>query len=212
MQLHSALSYCTVRERAVFLDLDRDRYFCLAGELEIAWKAWVGGSAGPDAAERLVRYGLVVPGAGPAIEACPNAIAPISLLDGPPSSVSLQRMIALAAIQAQMRRTLRRRGLGQAAAALETARRRSSRRLSRPALPAIARDCERLGLVTSTHDLCLPRSLALGHYLARCGYEPAVVLGVRLGPFRAHCWVECEGDLVNDRFERVRHYTPIRRL
>ncbi|RYM07421.1 lasso peptide biosynthesis B2 protein [Sphingobium cupriresistens] len=39
--------------------------------------------------------------------------------------------------------------------------------------------------------------------------RPDVVLGVQLGPFSAHCWVQHEDRLVNDRVDMVRTFTPI---
>jgi hypothetical protein len=41
------------------------------------------------------------------------------------------------------------------------------------------------------------------------GIRPDVVLGVQLGPFSAHCWVQHEDRLVNDRVDMVRTFTPI---
>ena len=35
------------------------------------------------------------------------------------------------------------------------------------------------------------------------------VIGVSLYPFAAHSWVQCGTALVNDRLDRVRHFTPI---
>jgi hypothetical protein len=213
MQLHPAISFCAVEERHVFLDLDHDRYFCLGAELEAVWRAFLGGASGPAGAERLAQRGLVVAGHGRAPAACRQTIAETSLLDEPATPPSPARMLALAWELMRMRRALRRQGLGGPAATLGAIRRGETGRCAdRSELTAIARDFERLGLILSAHDLCLPRSLALGLHLARSGFAPEVVLGVRLGPFRAHCWVECAGVLVNDRFERVRHYTPIRRL
>jgi len=48
-------------------------------------------------------------------------------------------------------------------------------------------------------DDCLGRSLALYRYLRSAGFAVAHVIGVRRIPFRAHAWVEYEGDVVLDR-------------
>ena len=58
-------------------------------------------------------------------------------------------------------------------------------------------------------DNCLGQSIAIAHDMLARGLGPDVVLGVRLGPFNAHCWVQYENRLVNDRFDMVRTFTPI---
>jgi hypothetical protein len=59
-------------------------------------------------------------------------------------------------------------------------------------------------------DACLPASLALARALTRAGTAYALVVGVKLNPFAAHCWVEEEGTVLNDDLETVRSFTPIR--
>ena len=57
--------------------------------------------------------------------------------------------------------------------------------------------------------LCLFDSLALLHFLARYRQFPRWVYGVKLKPFRAHCWVQAGDVVVNDIVDNVRGYTPI---
>jgi Transglutaminase-like superfamily len=45
---------------------------------------------------------------------------------------------------------------------------------------------------------CLTRSLVLVHLLARRGIPAKLVIGVEAAPFRAHAWVEHEGEPVLD--------------
>lgn len=52
-------------------------------------------------------------------------------------------------------------------------------------------------------------SLALLHFLARYRQFPRWVYGVKLKPFRAHCWVQAGDVVVNDIVDNVRGYTPI---
>ncbi len=56
---------------------------------------------------------------------------------------------------------------------------------------------------------CLLQSLALIEFMACYGIFPTWVFGVKSGPFAAHCWVQEQAVLFNDRPERVQHYTPI---
>jgi hypothetical protein len=41
------------------------------------------------------------------------------------------------------------------------------------------------------------------------GYEARLVLGVKLRPFGAHCWVEHEHMVVSDQLEMIHPFTPI---
>jgi hypothetical protein len=56
---------------------------------------------------------------------------------------------------------------------------------------------------------CLFDSVAAAAYLAHHGWFPALVFGVQADPFEAHCWLQ-EGDaVVNDALDRLEFYTPI---
>lgn len=49
------------------------------------------------------------------------------------------------------------------------------------------------------HVLCLQRSAATAVMLRRNGIAADLVLGIQQVPFRAHAWVEVEGQVVNDK-------------
>ena len=59
---------------------------------------------------------------------------------------------------------------------------------------------------------CLPRSLALFTYLRGCGVRASHHVGVAQYPFRAHAWVEFEGEPLLDRAERVAEFAKIAEL
>lgn len=56
---------------------------------------------------------------------------------------------------------------------------------------------------------CLRRSALLLAFLRRRGLAARWVFGVRVWPFRAHCWVQIDDLCLNDDVERLRAYTPI---
>lgn len=64
-------------------------------------------------------------------------------------------------------------------------------------------------LLRTAADRCLPRSIALTLCLARHDCRANVVLGVKLAPFAAHCWVQVGNQVLNDEVEEVLRYTPI---
>jgi hypothetical protein len=68
---------------------------------------------------------------------------------------------------------------------------------------------ERARIVRSAADRCLPRSIALALCLARRACRPHVVIGVKLAPFAAHCWVQAGDVVLSDELEEVLRYTPI---
>lgn len=59
---------------------------------------------------------------------------------------------------------------------------------------------------------CLPRSLVLCRLLRRRGVPVALCLGVKQFPFRAHAWVDSEGEPVGDSRERIGTYKLIAKL
>lgn len=77
-------------------------------------------------------------------------------------------------------------------------------------LRSIAGALHRTSFIASPLDRCLPRSLATAHRMLDRGIAPTLVLGVKLGPFEAHCWVQHGATLVNDRIDNVRRFVPIR--
>lgn len=60
--------------------------------------------------------------------------------------------------------------------------------------------------------VCLADALALAHFLASAGLTPEIVFGVRARPFSAHCWVECQGEVLRDLTGQYASYAPICRL
>lgn len=212
MQLHPDLSFCRIGETFIFLDSAKDRYFTLGASLSDAFPALLDGTAGEDAVRPLTQHGIVIAGADRPIAACPGDLPRASLLDGPRVPARASQILSLAWGFANMRAMIRRQGIAGPAAALAALRQVARPRDGDSQLVRAVAAYDRFRLLRGAHDLCLPHSLNLATMLARMGYSPEVVLGVQLGPFAAHCWVECQGSLVNDRFDRVRSYTPIRRL
>ena len=212
MELHPDLSFCRVQDQFVFLNLAQDRYFSLGQDLAHAFGALLDGMAEPQSLALLEKRGIVVTGVANPIVSCEGRSLKASMLDLAAGSTSVARVATLAVGFALMRTKLRRHGIAGPATELAAARNSAKPSHDGAELGATARAYDWLCLVRGAHNLCLPHSLALAIDLARKGYAAEVVLGVQLRPFAAHCWVECQGTLVNDRFDRVRSYTPIRRL
>jgi hypothetical protein len=211
LRLRDGLTFCFASDRAIFLDLPADRYFSLSPELDPAFRSWASGGEPPsDALDPLMRLGLFQRGETPERPTIASTTAPVSsLLELPGSKVGLPVGAACAHLVAVAAR-LRTGGLARTVAGL---RRCKARHPSGAAeigrIARIAHAHETAALVASSHDKCLPRSLALAWHLSRAGLACDLVLGVRLRPFHAHCWVQAGDVAINDRVDTVRTFTPI---
>lgn len=65
------------------------------------------------------------------------------------------------------------------------------------------------GLIRTAADRCLPRSIALAICLAARGVDVQLVIGVKIAPFGAHCWVQAGDEVLNETVEEVLRYEPI---
>ena len=61
-------------------------------------------------------------------------------------------------------------------------------------------------------SLCLPRSAVATCLLRDEGVPAQMVIGVQKIPFKAHAWVEVEGQVVNDKADVQREYMVMDRL
>jgi hypothetical protein len=64
-------------------------------------------------------------------------------------------------------------------------------------------------LLFTSRDHCLHDSLVLVEFLAAHGLFPLWVIGVRMGPFSAHSWVQDESVVLNDVVANAARFTPI---
>ncbi|WP_052027583.1 lasso peptide biosynthesis B2 protein [Sphingobium sp. ba1] len=216
-RLRTGLSFCRIDNRTLFLDLPADRYFGLGGPLDTAFQALLDTGAADPALATLVERGLIIPcPEGGLPVPCPTT-SPGPILPPPSEPPARPSLLAIAmALVARVHWTLRVRYCPLAANIDRLARRKDAPALRpRPTSAAIARLAEahrRAGLILSARDQCLPTSMALMATLTARGANPTLVLGVKLDPFQAHCWVELAGTVLNDAPDHVRPFTPIRRV
>lgn len=213
--LRSGLSYCHVAGRTVFLDVENDRFFCLGDAAQATIAALEASVSCPngvaEAAARLAGKGLLVerPGANAVAPCTSPQIAQSSLLDrelSPPRWRIAEAMAGLISA----RSALKLLGLRRVVRRLE----RRKQAPSAPADPQLVDDTgaafHHAALVMTPLDQCVPRSLALANGLVARGAWPEMVIGVRLHPFAAHAWVQLGTDLLNERADVVREFTPVR--
>lgn len=214
----NGVHWCACGGRIVFLDLREDRYSCLPRTSEAAFNRFVHGGLERDDAPRLqplVARGMLIedplaPPPGP-----PPAVPPVleNFLD---ELEPLRRMLDVAtAVASQLRWTLRLRlrPLATIATMIETrVRRRPTSGVPDRRIARIISALECSSLVLPSANRCLVRALALHDLCCRSGVRPLLVFGVRVDPFRAHCWVQLNGKVLIGDFEQVRLFTPIAAL
>ncbi len=196
----SDLAWCELGGTLIFLDIATDRYFCLA-----------------DACNRKAFHELEQAGLGrsqqPACWPKPTDWKPPIRTSLAINNGSFRLPDVARAIWIQ-RRTERRLTSTSFAATLADLRglldavdRRASK--SRRTAAQSIRAFEHARLLRTAADRCLPRSIALALCLAADGERTNLVIGVKLAPFGAHCWVQSGDEVLNDSVEEVLRYQPI---
>lgn len=213
--LRTGLSCCSVADRLLFLDIDRDRYFALAPPTEKMLQKLLArrplDAMDEQKLQALIDSGVIVITVDPdqSVVPCPPLPAPeTSLLDRPGAPrTTFGTLAAALAITVSLYR-VKHRPLRQNLEAA-VAQRRELGRATENDLSQMGWNYHRAGRLITTHDRCLAQSLALMRAITGKDGTAKLVLGVMLGPFAAHCWVQHGRTVVNDYVDRVRCYTPI---
>ncbi|NMN04818.1 MULTISPECIES: lasso peptide biosynthesis B2 protein [unclassified Novosphingobium] len=211
--LRPGLHFCLVGDDPIFLDLVTGRYFRLPDQQAQAFCALV-------ATGLVDRTALLAAGlgelAGAASDPLPLEPCRWSLPDQPCGALAdgglpLPETARALRRQRHFERALARRGL---AALCDELAALTAKAVSRPigsddAAGRLVRGFQFACFLRTAADRCLPRSLALVDLLARCGWRAHAVLGVRQGPFAAHCWAQAGRMVLNDTPEAVACFIPI---
>lgn len=213
--LRQGLSFCRIGEQAVFLDLPQDRYFCLGGQAGRAFVVLASGETLDDSEQTglamlLDKDILRAVDVDQRPTACAAPVAPGgSLLDRCDSASSLAVGRALIT-RLMCRAETRRRPLIRIVQQLERGKAAitGNRSTICAAIP-VAAAFRRAALIMSAHEQCLATSIAAMRMLLARRVRADLVIGVRLRPFQAHCWVQIGDSLVNDRVDTVAAFTPI---
>lgn len=208
--LGEGLSFCIVLDRFVFLDLRHDRYFCLGAEAGAGFARVLQGTGagGDEVIDRLVASGVIRPGGH---HARPKAVSH----EAPSRSLVRSRSprAPLGTLEALSRRlgaeaALRVRGLDACIAAAGH-RVRGLPYAGADAAAGAAAAFARSALLRAKSKRCVSISLAAMRWFAARGSRADLVIGVKLHPFEAHCWVQIGDTLINDEVDAVRPFVPI---
>jgi hypothetical protein len=221
--------FCHTPRYTVFLDLTRDQYLSVQSSLFESLSPWLAGEEGraaprgakdPSTEERqlanaLIGKGLLsevaegskaaVPIEVPTPTSCFEARSPVSIFSSAMYAPHFWLACAKAARLLQEQpiecvvNSIRKRSADHHGAA-----RRPLRKIH-----ALLSAFKALRLFYPRSYLCLFDSLALIEFLARYNVFPLLVFGVAADPFKAHCWVQDGGIVLNDDLHRISAFTPI---
>jgi len=193
-------------DRTVVLDVARDTYRLLGPPVAQALRSDRDAPGQADVLNRLQSLGIIQPGSGgisfPSFERATS-----SAIELPRDHDHRLGFLTVSNALLHAMATLRFRGLAY-----------SLRKMARPERPsldptdtltAIAQAYDRQRSRIPLHQICLPDSIALRHILQGQGVDAALIIGVRLDPFAAHCWLQSGSMVLNDSCDHVSCFTPI---
>lgn len=200
--------------RAIFLDLHRNRYFALPSASNARFAQIVGeGRMGTLSADGLEQFAtgenVTADSIRPSDTASSTADPTCDRRAEPETPVSI-RLVLLAWITGLTAKLLVRLcPLRVLLARLPSGTGHDVGAADYPDMDRIAAAFRKAGLLMASDGNCLPLTLAFV-WLCRCfGHNPALVIGVRVNPFAAHCWSQLGTSVLNDSCERVRPFQPI---
>jgi hypothetical protein len=204
------VSFCVLDRRAIFLDVERDRYFAISANQTAALLRALNGTSiiGADEVQLqpLLTQGLLMVTDEAHRHLAPVVLSPAASECATDRSASVGLVLLALALQFRAYRALHRQGLASVMAERSQPSKPTLQKRPVEAIAAAARASDRL---VSAHQRCLMKSIALFDLLVLTGHRPALVLGVRDHPFTAHAWVQLEDRVVGDRLESIELYQPI---
>jgi len=213
-ELRKNLHFCSADGRLVFLDLERDRYFCLPDRLESTFRAWVSHETDKtdDIALRSLLKGNIISQAstGTSPQAAKITAPTYSLLDGYHMKSNVLTTAVAIRERLQCRALLKERPLLEVLASITKAHAPSYKTMPvHPKILTAAMAFEASNTWLAAKDQCLERSVALVRWLSRRQLHAQLVFGVTMSPFRAHAWAQADDLVLNDTVAKVSNYTPI---
>lgn len=216
LQLRDNIHWCNSGGRAIFLDVESDRYFCLPAATNDLFLSYANGELRETDAQLLaplVASGILVESSRSGRIRQPPAIdfPERDLADKPEAFPRLFAIARQLLCEIHSARLLRTKSFAQV---LERVERNKVHHRRRPrerdgALEAIAAAARGASYVMRVQDRCLVRALAVHALCARSGIRPTLVFGVIAHPFAAHCWVQVGKAMIAGGIEQARLYAPI---
>lgn len=211
LQLRSGVHHAVADGRNIFLDIDRDRYFCLPTSLESAFHAFLHTDCrDPHRLSKLIELGVLVEDAD-RIDPPLTVRLPLHSLPETDTAPAVPFVaIAVAAIRIKAAKWRQhRRSLRVRLDEVHTIAVADTEGASVDELSQYAHIFQTARLLTSTRDFCLPCSMMLTKFLRRRGFAAQLAIGVSGRPFAAHSWVQINDMVINDTVDNISRFTPI---
>ena len=215
IRLRPGVSYRGFTDRAIILDIDRDRYWQVSrhvAELLDQLARGDGHVLTPTDLAYLQDLSLVetTDGTGPtpAAISLPEPATSAIEVEAPAERFRVSEAIEVAFLAVAARRRIRRRSLRSVIAAVDEWR-DSDGRGPRAGAVSLARRFARYRRLVPFAARCLPDTIAFLRFAARRGCFPRLVFGVEAWPFAAHCWAQAEDCVLTDAVHHARSFSPI---
>jgi hypothetical protein len=208
------IHFCFLGEAVLILDEAKDRYFQLTGEPAAALRILADGDVPPPAGINRLSELVIIKddGRGGKPIRPTQGIAPTQSAiesDDAKSRRNLLITVEVARRLAGAFLLLRRRGFAEALIAAKTLNGGAFEQSKHALMDAVHEfDCARRQI--PVRPSCLRDSIALTRFLEAREYSTDLVIGVKLNPFSAHCWVQWEDIALNEAVDRAAAYSPIR--
>ncbi|WP_156842955.1 lasso peptide biosynthesis B2 protein [Novosphingobium aquimarinum] len=221
LRVKPGLHFCTVEGRTIFLDEGKSRYFCIPADVDRAFQHTILANGklddGPDTALITDLISLeIIDGEnaeGSGLTSPPSVAEPNEDLTAYSAHVAPAVEIAAAVFERlRSKEIATRRHIADVRCLIERERLRFAHRHSgcNPASNlGLSAAFEVSDFVFGRNDRCLPRAIALIRRCLRLGHNAHLVIGVRINPFTAHCWVQQGSLVIGDSIDVARIYTPI---
>lgn len=211
LHLRDDVHFCASGDERIFLDLRTDRYFRLPPAADRAFAALARGCEEPSAGLDALRTAklLVAPPEGRRAAATVHPSPTRSLVEEDrdvrlrwavlPEVLILVLKARRAVLQKQLPRLI-----GQRRTAAFP-----PHNAQRDPLDALVEAFLQARRIAPVAPNCLYDSLALRQFLLRRSVHVDLVIGVKLHPFGAHCWLQDGTRVLNDTLASARDFTPI---
>lgn len=215
IRLRPGVSYRGFPDRAIILDVDRDRYWQVSRHVADLLDQVARGDGYvliPTDLAYLQDLGLVEPadgtGPAPAAISLPEPATSAIEIEAPAERFRVSEAAEVAFLAVAARRRIRRRPLRSVFAAVDEWRDSDSRDARADAV-SLARSFARYRRLVPFAARCLPDTIAFLRFAARRGCFPRLVFGVEAWPFAAHCWAQADDCVLTDAVHHARSFSPI---
>lgn len=207
-RLAPGISFCVSAGVPIFLDLARDRYVTLPERLRTPFLEWYGSPSCllPAGLELLEEQGLVQRGGegGPLEPVRIDKAERANLVSCAPGIWEAAPGVLFG--HWRITSALRKGGIiGPLMAVAAKPPRPTCDEQSR----LLAMQFTSAQRALSLRRNCLHNSLALLDFLRRRGADADIIFAVTSSPFRAHCWIQRGGWILNDAPDAIAPFTPI---